>query len=69
MNLRNRRAVLIGLFAVCLAIFVGGMAAAWSARHHTICRDGKPPVAQKSATFEPTEYQCHDGQVVTMSQG
>jgi hypothetical protein len=64
-NLRSRRAVLIGLAAVCLAIFLAGMGAAWHERHHTICKDGKPPVRQRGTAFTPTEYQCHDGQMVT----
>ena len=53
MNWQSRRAVLIMLGAVCLVVFIGGMAAAWNNRHHTICPDGQ------------TEYRCHDGRVVT----
>jgi hypothetical protein len=64
-NLRNRKAVLVGLLVVCLAIFIAGMGAAWMSRHNTICKDGKPPLKQRSATLLPTQYLCHNGQVVT----
>jgi hypothetical protein len=69
MNLRNKKAVLIGLLVVLLVIFVAGMGAAWRVRDKTICKDGKPPVAQKGGTLLPTIYKCHNGQVITASQG
>jgi hypothetical protein len=68
-NLRNKKAVLIGLLVVLLIIFVAGMGAAWSVRNTTICKDGKPPVAQKGGTLLPTIYKCHNGQMITASQG
>jgi hypothetical protein len=63
-NLKNRRAVLTALAAFCLVIFGAGMWAAWLSRHDTICKDGKPPIRQRSGTILPTEYLCHNGQVV-----
>ena len=51
--------------AVRLVVFIGGMAAAWNKRHHTICSDGKAPVAQRGGLLGQTEYRCHDGRVVT----
>jgi hypothetical protein len=66
-NWRSKRAVLLLLGAVSLAVFVGGMAAAWNNRHHTICPDHKPPVAQRGGLLGQTEYRCHDGRVVTTS--
>jgi hypothetical protein len=65
MNWKSKRSVLLGLAAVCLVLFVGGMAAAWNNRHHTICPDGKAPVAERSGLLGQTEYRCHDGRVVT----
>ena len=65
MNWRDRKRVLGLIAAVCLVVFVGGMAAAWHNRHHTICPDGKPPVAQRGGLLGQTEYRCHDGRVVT----
>jgi hypothetical protein len=68
-DLRNRRTVLLGLLVAALVIFAAGMGAAWHVRNRTVCQDGKPPVAQRSGALLPTEYKCHDGQVVTASQG
>ena len=67
MNWRSRRTVLIVLGAACAAVFVAGMLAGWVNRHHTICRDGKPPVAQRGGILGQTEFRCHDGQTVTLS--
>ena len=67
MNWRNRRMVLILLGVTCAVVFVAGMAAAYHNRHHTICRDGRAPVAQRGGLLGQTEYQCHDDQVVTLS--
>ena len=64
-NWQSKRSVLIALGAVCLVVFIGGMAAAWNNRHHTICPDGKAPVAQRGGLLGQTEYRCHDGRVVT----
>ena len=61
----SKRSVLLLLGAVCLVLFAGGMAAAWNNRHHTICPDGKPPVAQRGGLLGQTVYRCHDGRVVT----
>ena len=68
-NLRNKKAVLIGLIVVLLIIFVAGMGAAWRVRDTTICKDGKPPVAQQGGLILPTVYKCHNGQIITASQG
>jgi hypothetical protein len=67
MNWRNRRMVLVLLGVTCALVFVAGMAAAYHNRHHTICRDGKAPVAQRGGILGQTEFRCHDGQVVTLS--
>jgi hypothetical protein len=61
----SKRSVLLAIGAACLAVFIAGMAAAWVNRHHTICSDGKPPVAQQQALLGQTAYRCHNGQIVT----
>jgi len=63
----SKRQVLLVIGVVCLATFVFGMAAAWHNRHHTLCRDGKPPVAQMGGLLGQTIYRCHNGQTVTTS--
>jgi len=68
-DLRNRRTVLLGVFVAVLVIFAAGMGAAWHVRNKTICKDGKPPVAQQSAALMPTVYKCHNGQIITSAQG
>jgi hypothetical protein len=61
----SKRSVLLAIGAACLAVFIAGMAAAWVNRHHTICSDRKPPVAQHQALLGQTAYLCHNGQIVT----
>jgi hypothetical protein len=63
----SKRSVLLAIGAVCLVVFVAGMAAAWHNRHHTICPDGKPPAAQRAGLLGQTVYRCHDGRIVTTS--
>jgi hypothetical protein len=67
LNVRSKRQVLLAIGAVCLAVFAFGMAAAWHNRHHTLCPDGKPPVAQRGGLLGQTIYRCHDGKTVTTS--
>jgi hypothetical protein len=43
------------------------MAAAWHNRDHTLCKDGKPPVSQRSDMLGTVDYKCHDGSVITVS--
>jgi hypothetical protein len=66
-NWRSKRFVVLVIAAACLVVFVAGMAAAWHNRHHTICRDGKPPVAQRPGLLGQTIYRCHNGETVTTS--
>jgi hypothetical protein len=66
-NWRSKRSVLLALTAVALVLFVGGMAAAWHNRHHMLCKDGKPPVAQRSDMLGMVDYKCHDGSIITVS--
>jgi hypothetical protein len=66
MNRRpSKRSVLLAIGGACLAVFIAGMGAAWVNRHHTICSDRKPPVAQEQALLGQTAYRCHNGQIVT----
>ncbi|HEX7527062.1 MAG TPA: hypothetical protein VF327_12190, partial [Gaiellaceae bacterium] len=64
-NWQSKRTVLLALGAVWLVVFIGGMAAAWNNRHHTICSDHKPPVSQRGGVLGQIEYRCHDGSTVT----
>ncbi len=64
---RSKKLVLVLIAGACAVVFVFGMAAAWHNRHHTICPDGKVPVAQLNDILGQTEYKCHDGRVVTTS--
>jgi hypothetical protein len=61
----SKRTVLVTIAAICLVVFVAGMAAAWNNRHHTICPDGKVPVKQRPGLLGQTIYLCHDGRTVT----
>ena len=65
MNWRSKRTVLIGVLAICLLVFIGGMSAAWVSRNNTICRDGKPPLQQQGGLLGQIEFRCHNGQIVT----
>jgi len=67
MNWKSKRVVLLMLAGVCFVLFLGGMAAAWHNRHHTICPDGRPPVAQRSDMLGMVDYKCHDGRIITTS--
>ena len=67
MNWRSRRAVLTLVVAVCAALFVAGIGAAFLNRHDSICSDGKDPVAQRGAILGQVAYRCHNGQIVTLN--
>jgi hypothetical protein len=67
LNFKSRRTVLLLLGGACAVVFAAGVLAGWVNRHHTICRDGKPPVAQRGGILGQTEFRCHDGQTVTLS--
>jgi hypothetical protein len=66
-NWHSRRAVLALIVAVCLALFVAGMGAAFLNRHDSICSDGKDPVAKRAAILGQVAYRCHDGEIVTLN--
>ena len=67
MNWRNKRTVVALVAAVCGAIFLAGMAAAWINRDNTICADGRDPVAERGGVLGQVVYQCADGQIVTLN--
>lgn len=67
MNWHSKRMVLLLVGAVCLVLFVAGMAAAWHNRNNTICKDGKAPVAQQGGLLGQVVYKCHNGELVTNS--
>ena len=64
-NLRNRRAVLIGLAVAAVLLFSVGILAGYLSRNDHICKNGKPPISQNSEPVGPTLYLCSNGQVVT----
>jgi hypothetical protein len=64
-NLRNRRAVLIGLAVSVVVLFAVGILAGYLSRNDKICKNGKPPISQNSEPVGPTLYLCSNGQVVT----
>jgi hypothetical protein len=66
-NWQSKRAVLLLIGAVCLVMFVAGMAAFWHNRDHKLCSDGKVPVQQAQGLLGQTVYRCHNGQTVTTS--
>jgi hypothetical protein len=67
MNWKSKRFVLALVGVACAAVFIGGLAAGWVNRHHTLCSDGKAPVAQRGGVLGQTEFRCHNGQTVTLS--
>ena len=67
MNWRSRRSVVILVGAVCVALFVAGMGAAYLNRHDKLCNDGKSPVAQRGGLLGQVVVRCHDGQIVTLN--
>jgi hypothetical protein len=67
LNWKSKKQVLGLIAVVCVLMAAGGAVAAWHNRHHTICADRKPPVAQMNGILGQTEYRCHDGHVVTTS--
>jgi hypothetical protein len=67
MNWRSKRTVLALVGVACALVFIGGLAAGWVNRHHTLCSDGKAPLAQRGGVLGQTEFRCHNGQTVTLS--
>jgi hypothetical protein len=65
LNLRNRRAVLVGLAVAAVLLFSAGILAGYLSRNDHICKNGKPPISQNSEPVGPTLYLCSNGQVVT----
>jgi hypothetical protein len=60
----QRRRVLIGLAALAVVLFAGGIVAGYSQRNDKLCSDGKPPKAQQDPGFGQISYLCHNGQIV-----
>jgi hypothetical protein len=50
---------------VIALVMIAGAGAAWVTRNHTLCSDGKPPVAQRAGILGQGLYRCHNGQIVT----
>jgi hypothetical protein len=62
---QQRRRFLIGLSALVLVLFVGGILVGFAQRNDKLCRDGRPPKLQQDPGFGQIKYLCHDGQIVT----
>ena len=67
MNWKSKRFVLVLIGAACASVFIAGVVVGWVNRHHTLCSDGKAPVAQRGGVLGQTEFRCHNGQTVTLS--
>jgi hypothetical protein len=61
---QQRRRFLIGLTALVLMLFAGGIAVGFAQRNDKLCSDGKPPKAQQDPGFGQIKYLCHNGQIV-----
>ena len=64
MTPQQRRRFLIGLSALVLVLFVGGILVGFAQRNDKLCRDGKPPISQQDPGFGQIKYLCHNGQIV-----
>jgi hypothetical protein len=64
-NWKSKKFVLGLIAAACFLVFVGGMAAAWHNRNHTVCGKNEIPVAERGGYYVPGEFRCPDGRVVT----
>ena len=60
----KRRRFLIGLTALALVLFVGGILVGFAQRNDKLCKDGRPPKAQQDPGFGQISYLCHNGQIV-----
>ena len=61
----SKRQVLFLILGVIGLVMIAGAGAAWVTRNHTLCSDGKPPVAQRAGILGQGLYRCHNGQIVT----
>ena len=67
MSARDRRRVLWAIAAFAVVGVMIGAGYAYLHRNDTICRDGRPPIAQNDDGLGQIKYRCHNGQVVTNS--
>jgi hypothetical protein len=65
MSSAQKRRFYIGLAALILALFTGGVVAGYVQRNDKLCRDGRPPKSQQDYGLGQIKYLCHDGQIVT----
>lgn len=65
MSRQQKRLVYLGLTAMVLVLFVGGVLYGYSGRNTPICKDGKPPRQQQDTGIGQIEYLCQNGQIVT----
>jgi hypothetical protein len=68
MSPRNRRLVAIGLGALVVLLFLGGIVAFFvDFRHHKVCPDGKQWISRTDQGLGRITYDCGNG--VTVTQG
>ena len=68
MSPRDRRRALIGLAALILLLFVGGMVAyLLDFRHHSVCPGGKQWISKTDYGYGGVTYTCPNGLTVTQS--
>ena len=60
-NLPSPRQVLLAIAVFAFVAAIGGGVYQHYHRHDTICKDRKPPVAERPYGIAQTEYLCHDG--------
>jgi hypothetical protein len=65
MTRKQKRRVYVGLAVTCLALFVAGLVYGYRGRHTPICKDGRPPVAQREDAMGQVQYICHNDETVT----
>ena len=65
MTPQQRRRFLIGLTALVLVLFAGGIVIGYVQRNDKLCRDGRPPKSQQDYGIGQIKYLCHNGQIVT----
>jgi hypothetical protein len=64
-GVRDRHRVLLAIALFALLGVAGGATYAWFHRHDAICRDGRPPAAQRDLGLGQVQFRCHDGQIVS----
>jgi len=66
LNRQQKKRVYVGLAALILVLFCGGILAGYLSRNDKLCTDGRPPLKQRpDVALGHVVYLCHDGELVT----